>query len=272
MNSGKSTASSVRKILRPFRDLWIALGVGVLGLVTLEFAWRSVATFNRPTRAALSKALPPNHPYTDSAWYLQLRANRAPYYFRWEPFAYYRGSPIAGRYLTIDSAGLRVTPRFAHPGGRPLRVFFLGGSTTWGYEERDSSTRPAQVARQLSAAGFGPDVVNLAQPGYTSAQELVTLTMELRRGNVPDVVVSWDGENDVNAMRQNGRPGLSYREFERVEDAALNTKRRGTGGSTSVSRCDRSLCNRWCFVGSSPTLSGPLRFHPCRRLSHSATT
>lgn len=64
---------------------------------------------------------------------------------------YSRPGPLSGRYLNIDSVGLRVVPRYRVPGGKPLRVFFQGGSTTWGWYDRDSSTRPAVVARQVAA-------------------------------------------------------------------------------------------------------------------------
>lgn len=232
------------RIVHLLRDAWLVLGVSFALLVVLELAYRVQAavqsSLHHPDRSASVAGLR-HSPYADSAWNRDFAREQLRYRPRWEPFAYFRGAPQSGRYINIDSAGLRVVPRYRVAGGAPVRVFFLGGSTTWGYEERDSNTRAAVVARRLAAAGFDAEVVNFAQPGYTSGQELVTLLTELRRGNVPDAVVFWDGVNDVSALRQNGRPGLSYREFDRVDDATFNTRRKANHGRVDMRLAIRSL-------------------------------
>jgi len=41
------------------------------------------------------------------------------------------------------------------------------------------------------------NIVNYGENGYTSTQGLIRLQMELQRGNIPDVVVFYDGVNDL---------------------------------------------------------------------------
>ena len=223
------------------RDGWSVAGIALALFIALELCVRVVNALNRTTPLLSMAPIPPSHPYADSAWYPAFRAERARLSLRWQPFAYFRQTPLRGRYITVDTSGLRVVPRYPVARGKPLTVWFLGGSTTWGYEEQDSATRPAVVARRLAAAGYDATVVNLAQPGYTMGQELVTLATELRAGGHPDVVVFWDGVNDIGAARQNGAPGLSAREFDRVEDAEVNTDRRAHGGAVGLKLAIRSL-------------------------------
>jgi hypothetical protein len=62
----------------------------------------------------------------------------------------------------------------------------------------------------------GAWVTNFGEAGYVSTQEVVTLMLELRRGNVPDVVVFYDGYNDSASVLQNGVAGLPQNEENRV--------------------------------------------------------
>ncbi len=189
-------------------------------------------------------------------------------------FAYFRERPLQTPTVTIDSAGLRVTPPTHHTGGKPLRVWFFGGSTTWGWEERDGFTRPADVGRLLAAAGFDPTITNFGQPGYTSAQEYVALMVELRRGNRPDVVVFWDGGNDIPDAVRNGRPGVTGREFDRVADAEFMTTFRIRGEVVGSRVLLRSLAQysalAWDMLNARdgqaplPPLPDPVAF--CRSL------
>ena len=218
--------------LRLIRDGWLMLGLALALFLFLEVGYRAQRWLRGTIRGAPADTafvVDRAHPYADSAWYPEFLRERNRLAFRWEPFVYSRVGAQAGRYVNIDSSGLRVVPQHPVPGGVPLRVFFFGGSTTWGWFDRDSSTRPAVVAQRLAAAGYDAQVVNYAQTGFVSAQGLVALMLELRRGHVPDVVVFWDGVNDITSARQNGRVGVSMREFQQDSDAAFNARRRGTG-------------------------------------------
>jgi hypothetical protein len=143
----------------------------------------------------------------------------------WQPFVIFRrNGPYHGRYVNIDSLGRRVTPQPSSPATPSARVFFLGGSTMWGTSQRDDHTIAAEASRRLqllAGPGRRVEVTNLGDAGYVFPQEIAMLVNELRAGNVPDVVLFYDGINDAIATVQNGVPGLTQNEVKRVKEFAM---------------------------------------------------
>jgi lysophospholipase L1-like esterase len=138
---------------------------------------------------------------------------------------YWRLRPYHGQYINIDEQGIRRTWNASSaPAPNQVRIFMFGGSTLWGYGARDEFTIPSLVARKLSGDPRPPWVVNFGEAGYVSTQELITLMLELRKGNVPDVAVFYDGVNDAWAAFQANAPGLPQNEINRV--AEFNTRER----------------------------------------------
>jgi hypothetical protein len=232
---GSGAGSPIGRVLvacaRGVRTGWLLLGIAVAMLLIAEVVGRVAAGAKHalhPTGSArvVARTDTPPHPYADSAWWPVLQRELNGVKFRWEPYLYDRVARTRGRYVNEDGAGERYTPRIRRPGGRPLRVLLFGGSSMWGFFERDSSTRAAVLERRLASTGFDAEVVNLGQHGYVLAQEVLDLVMRLRRGDSPDAVVFWDGANDVIAMRSNGQPGESMTESERADDAAFGSIRR----------------------------------------------
>jgi hypothetical protein len=98
-------------------------------------------------------------------------------------------SPAAGSPATVGS-----------PATKPLRIFFLGGSTTYGFNVTDSETIPScfiRAYRQKYPGGRAIRAVNLAMPSYYSYQELILLADKIFRDDKPDMVIMLDGLNDV---------------------------------------------------------------------------
>jgi hypothetical protein len=93
----------------------------------------------------------------------------------------------------------------------------LGGSTMWGWTARDSATIPSLVAARLTARGEDVEVVSLAQPAFNLTQETITLLLELRRGNVPDVAVFLDGNNEIAPAIQAGSAGHILNEAQTAQ-------------------------------------------------------
>jgi hypothetical protein len=227
------------------RDTWQILGITLILAIGLEAAYRAQGTARRLLRGEPATYTPPGqalHPYADSAWWSDFVEERDAIRGRWEPYSYSRIEPLDGRYITVDSAGLRVTPSSPAADDLPvLRVFFFGGSTTFGFADRNENTRPAVVARRLREAGYRPDVVNFGQLGFVAAQELVSLLFELRAGNVPDAVVFWDGLNDMNSVRDHGRPGLTFRERQRAAGFEMLAEMESRGGAVETPLAVHSL-------------------------------
>lgn len=109
------------------------------------------------------------------------------------PYFHWRHAAFTGKYVNIDSEGVRRTikPAAAAPGAKKIMVF--GGSSVWGTGVPDAKTIPSILQSML---GDGYDVYNYGEIGYVAAQELNYLLYQLSRGNVPDAVIFYDGVND----------------------------------------------------------------------------
>ena len=91
----------------------------------------------------------------------------------------------------------------------------------WGTSQRDDKTIPAEASRRLQALA-GPsrriEVTNFGENGYVLTQEVIELMLQLRKGNVPDIVVFFDGINDAGATVQWGEGGNTQNESKRVAE------------------------------------------------------
>lgn len=105
----------------------------------------------------------------------------------------WRSRPFSGEAINIMGPyGQRRTV------GKPIvdrpKVYFFGGSTMWGTGVDDGSTIPSLFTQMT---GFPAE--NFGQTGYTAHQSLLLLIQLLQDGLRPDIVVFYDGGNDVTA-------------------------------------------------------------------------
>jgi hypothetical protein len=192
-------------------------------LFCAELLYRGVNGLRSVMAGAGSEA--PVNPLDSTSWYGEYaREAEAAQDLVWKPYVYFRREPsFQGRYITIDSLGRRVTPQPA-PAQPAARVFMFGGSTMWGWFQRDDHTIPAETARRLHHLRdtIGPvEVTNFGETGYVFTQELLELMLQLRAGNVPDVVVFYDGINDAASTLQAREGGIAQNEAKRVSEFAL---------------------------------------------------
>lgn len=125
----------------------------------------------------------------------------------YQPYVIWRSEAFAGRTLNVDDHGRRVTPG-AECGPDAFTVFTLGGSTMWGTGVPDWGTIPAFLQTDFAQRLDRPVcVVNLSEQAYVSTQAVIQLVLELRAGRVPDLLISYDGINDVFAAYQSGVAG-----------------------------------------------------------------
>lgn len=200
----------------------------VAGLVVLFVVVEVMAFTTLTLAAAINRTGTPAAPanetrqlldvYDGADWvndyYREFRASHRTYY---HPYTEYRRPPFAGRYINIDSARLRRTvPDCGRDHADPVRVFVMGGSAAWGTGARDEATIPSHLARMLCERGVPATVTNYGESGYTNTQELIQLQLELRSRRVPDVVVFYDGVNDVYSSYQNRVPGLPQNVVNRM--------------------------------------------------------
>jgi lysophospholipase L1-like esterase len=224
------TGARLRRITvaagRAFRDGWLIIGATALLLVALEAVYRVQGSVKLAVTNRVSPAAEPPSPFDRTDWaddYWIGHAKEGA--VLWAPYVYVRNPSFEAPFASVDRLGHRVTPhsRDASAGEPVVRVFFLGGSTTFGWYQRAAHTIPAEAARRLQdrlGDAARVEVTNFGVPGRTFTQSVLELLLQLRAGARPDVVVFYDGINDVMATVQNGRAGLPQNEFNRVADFA----------------------------------------------------
>ncbi len=112
------------------------------------------------------------------------------------PFLNSRVADVDGRYIT-SVGGERRSYVPDQVTSSSLEVWFFGGSALWGQGQRDLQTIPSVVARRAEIAGTPLRVANFGQPGYTTWQSALLLEQQLAVRPPPDLVVFYDGADDV---------------------------------------------------------------------------
>lgn len=210
--------------LAALRTAWHLVGWVLLLAIGAELAYRAQASLRATGDTEIGQRT--DRPGASDPWRGDLEAewarnNDARSAMRWASYTYWRRRPFAGRYINVDSNGIRRTPQPPRPAGA-CDVFMLGGSTMWGSNQRDSATIPAAVARALPAAGVASAfVTNFGESGYVSTQEMIALELALRAGRRPAVVVFLDGINDIDAAIMNGRAGIPQNESLREAEFSM---------------------------------------------------
>ena len=163
----------------------------------------------QPTQLDRDAIPDPTSPYYDGkAWaeryWTEMRELKSWYH----PYVLWRRAPYTGKLVNISAGGLRETPG-SRCGPGAFRVFMFGGSTMWGYGVPDWGTIPAYLQSELQQR-LGRDVcvVNYGELGFTSTQSVIELVRRIQCGDVPDLVVFYDGVNDINYAFIYGIPGI----------------------------------------------------------------
>jgi lysophospholipase L1-like esterase len=123
----------------------------------------------------------------------------------YRPYVLWRRAPFTSNFIHIDRDGIRLTPG-AVCGANSYKVFAFGGSTMWGTGAPDWGTIPAYLQANFTALLHEPVcVMNFGESAFVSTQEVIQLILELQAGNIPDLVIFYDGVNDTYAAYQSGR-------------------------------------------------------------------
>lgn len=130
---------------------------------------------------------------------------RAVDHWQYQPYTLWRTRPFDGDLITVDAGGRRVVPESDCTGDQ-TRVYAFGGSTMWGYGAPDWGTIPAYLQAGLDTACL----VNYGEMGFNSTQSLIQLVKLLQAGDLPDVVIFYDGSNDVTGAHRNRQPGAHF--------------------------------------------------------------
>jgi hypothetical protein len=138
----------------------------------------------------------------------------------YRPFVGWTRLPFNGTAITINENGDRVHHPPAKPSPDAPLVRFFGGSTMWGTGAVNDGTIPALFNR----AHARWQVVNHGETAYTSMQALAKMIGLYTTGRHADLVVFYDGVNDVGTLcrRELSIPG-TLRQNELQETLANST-------------------------------------------------
>jgi hypothetical protein len=173
----------------------IAINVVILGFLVTVANLLAIAGINfynasKPKQYAQSHLFPN---YRGVGWAQQHFAeydNLTKGYFR--AFYGWRRPAFASQTINIDEQGIRRT---WHPEGVEAAgtAAFFGGSTIWGTGADDATTIPSYFVKQ------NPDyrAINFGETGYVAHQSLNLFMERYFAGFRPQVVVFYDGVNDV---------------------------------------------------------------------------
>lgn len=189
----------LRRLAKAWANLCAVVLLAVVGLVAVEGAVRFASAPDGTGPRATADAFrdQPGAEATLGVVYDgHIRTTFAPY-------VHYRLTPHPGPHITIDEDGRRVVPEVPTSTSAPV-VWMFGGSTLWGMGASDAHTIPAALQRALPRAR----IESFAQVGYTSTQGVIALLRALQAGRRPDVVVFYDGVNEVLPALKLGEVGV----------------------------------------------------------------
>ena len=218
----------ISKIGKVVQDAWLIVGITIFLLFLIE-GGLSIAFFIKD-RVSASDLPADGHnvadTYSDPTWVNNYNEEfDRSFEAQWRPYVYWRRKPYHGNYINVDTNGIRLTV-LAKPiqqeSRPPLKIFMLGGSTMWGTGARDAFTIPSILAQELQSKGVAAEVINFGESGYVSTQEVITLQLQLQKGQVPDLVIFYGGVNDTYSAYQQRMAGLPQNEFNRVKDFNLS--------------------------------------------------
>ena len=123
----------------------------------------------------------------------------------------FRRQPIFGDQVSVHEAGFRylssqrLTSQPWPPDEDAFNIFVFGGSTIFGFKEREYGTVPAWLQAQLGFEYTDQDVYvyNFGNPGHRIINERLRFGKLLDDGFVPDVAIFVDGLNDFGAGNDN---------------------------------------------------------------------
>jgi hypothetical protein len=133
-------------------------------------------------------------------------------YIGWRREAFQgRTIKLAGRYAQRATVG-------AADAAKPS-VYFFGGSTMWGTGADDANTIPSLVTQ---LGGYRSE--NYGESAYTAHQSLVLLVQLLQEGHRPNLVVFYDGANEVAHKCRTELTPTSHAREGQIRSALAATK------------------------------------------------
>ncbi len=191
-----ATSPRRRPVLR------VATVVGVVSLLLIAdlaggWIYDEVSSETHGTAAVADDTFDPaaQPAFRDSPWVSEVLAEQSSIPSVKDSFLGYRPGAKASTYTNIvDGVRTSYSPSVS---GDPVSVWFFGASALFGDGQRDDHTIPSEFARLAEADGIPVEVRNFGRPGTAMWQELELFQQLISTGQKPDLVVFYDGFNDL---------------------------------------------------------------------------
>ena len=139
--------------------------------------------------------------------------------YQWEPYLHQRAKPFAGKHINISNELTRKTKQYYSETDSVIKIFAFGGSTMFGDGARDAYTIPSWLSKMIDQDALpAVHITNFGNSAYIRTQENILLMRELQKGNIPDIVIFYDGVNDAISSGFHHQQGLIQDAENRIEE------------------------------------------------------
>ena len=186
------------KGIRKITEAWLILGITIALLLFLELIGFLAAKIHRPYDLRANLPVYKDFEQRVEFW----REHEITWYKnqQYVPYHLWNRKPFPGKWHNVDANGVRATHYKADEKKDGVKkIFILGGSTLWGTGAADWETIPSYLAKFLNKNNPEYMVTNYGETGYVASQELNRLISEIKKQNIPNIVVFYDGINDAFA-------------------------------------------------------------------------
>jgi lysophospholipase L1-like esterase len=231
--------------------LRVATVVGVVALVLLAdlgagWVYDEVSSETHGTAAVADDTFNPSDEpaLRDSPWAAEVLAEQADIPSVADSFLGYRPGDKSSTYTNLVD-GVRTSYQSQAP-GKKVSVWFFGASALFGDGQRDDHTIPSEFARLAEADDIALEVRNYGRPGIAMWQELELFQQLVASGQKPDLVVFYDGFNDLAWQMNLELSADPTNVYDRTRNEATNAGANGAdatvqaSGSTSSSSSSSS--------------------------------
>lgn len=200
----------------------VAVPVALLAVAVLVL--RPTGTAERPSSGILASGVYPPA-FAGEPWADELLRDEggAPARARFDAVLGWRNpTEYTSQYVNIhESARASYAP--ADPGTDPLVVWFFGGSTMFGYGQRDDHTIASGIVRRAEADGVPIEAHNYGVVAYSNWQQAQWISVLLTSQEPPDLIVFYDGKNDIGNYLYGGQPQHLTTQFgSQIEQALID--------------------------------------------------
>lgn len=140
-------------------------------------------------------------------WTQDLLQQYFPVEFDYDPYLTVRAANRSEPLVNVhDRVRRSYVPDAAADDPATLDVWFLGASALFGQGARDDHTIPSEVVRLAEDAGVPVRAQNFGVPSYWAWQDSVLLAQLLSERPAPDLIVTYEGYNDIANTLPAGSP------------------------------------------------------------------